>query len=116
MGHATQLIPVVISTFRVFQIVIESEVGGGREGILPSGGRNQKFYWEGFFLPGKGNLRRSNFDDSKLKATFHEWWTSIKINMTRVSEEYEIKTKMEQEQGLQLKMLFLLGYNLKIAV
>ena len=36
--------------------------------------------------------------------------------MTRVSEEYEIKTKMEQEQGLQLKMLFLLGYNLKIAV
>ena len=73
MGHATQLIPVVISTFRVFQIVIESEVGGGREGILPSGGRNQKFYWEGFFLPGKGNLRRSNFDDSKLKATFHEW-------------------------------------------
>ena len=27
-----------------------------------------------------------------------------------------IKTKMEQEQLLQLKMLFLLGYNLKIVV
>ena len=27
-----------------------------------------------------------------------------------MSKEYEIKTKMEQEQLLQLKMLFLLGY------
>ena len=35
--------------------------------------------------------------------------------MTCVSKEYEIKT-MEQEQFLQLKKLFLLGYNLKIAV
>ena len=34
--------------------------------------------------------------------------------MTYVSKEYEIKTKMEQEQWLKLKMLFLLGYNLKI--
>ena len=34
--------------------------------------------------------------------------------MTCLSKEYEIKTKMEQEQWLQLKMLFLLGYNLKI--
>ena len=36
--------------------------------------------------------------------------------MTCVSIEYEILKKMEKEQGLQLKMLFLLGYNLKIAV
>ena len=34
--------------------------------------------------------------------------------MTCVSKEYEIKTKMEQEQLLQLKMLLFLGYNLKI--
>ena len=34
--------------------------------------------------------------------------------MTCVSKEYEIKTEMDQEQWLQLKMLFLLGYNLKI--
>ena len=33
--------------------------------------------------------------------------------MSCVSKEYEIKT-IEQEQCLQLKMLFLLGYNLKI--
>ena len=36
--------------------------------------------------------------------------------MTCVSKEYKIKTKMEQEQLLQLKVLFLLGYNLKIVV
>ena len=34
--------------------------------------------------------------------------------MTLVSKEYEIKIKMEQKQWLQLQMLFLLGYNLKI--
>ena len=34
--------------------------------------------------------------------------------MTCVSKEYEIKPKMEQVKWLQLKMLFLLGYNLKI--
>ena len=38
----------------------------------------------------------------------------MKSSMTCVSKEYEIKTKMEQQQWLQLKMLFLLGYNLKI--
>ena len=31
----------------------------------------------------------------------------IKINMTCVSKEYEIETKMEKEQQLQLNMLFL---------
>ena len=52
----------------------------------------------------------------KAKKAFCEYWTSIKmkINMACVSKEYEVKTKMEQEQWLQLKMLFLLGYNLKI--
>ena len=32
------------------------------------------------------------------------------------NKEYEIRTKMEQEQRLQLKMLFLLGYYLKIVI
>ena len=40
----------------------------------------------------------------------------IKINMTKVSKEYKIKTKIEQEQWLKLKMLLLLGYNLKIVI
>ena len=37
----------------------------------------------------------------------------MKIITTCVPKENEIETKMEQEQWLQLKMLFLLGYNLK---
>ena len=36
--------------------------------------------------------------------------------MTCVSKQYEIKTNMEQQLWLQLKMMFLLGYNLKIVV
>ena len=32
------------------------------------------------------------------------------------NKKYEIRTKMEQEQWLQLKMLFRLGYNLKIVI
>ena len=32
------------------------------------------------------------------------------------NKEYEIRTKMEQEHWLQLKILFLLGYNLKILI
>ena len=42
---------------------------------------------------------------SKLKTTFYEYWTSIKIkiSMTCVWKEYEIKTKMVQAQCLHLK-------------
>ena len=36
--------------------------------------------------------------------------------MNCVSKKYEIKTKIEQEQWLQLKMILLFGYNLKIVV
>ena len=49
MGHATQLIPVVISTFRVFQIVIESEVGGGGREFSPLGGGIRNFTGRDFF-------------------------------------------------------------------
>ena len=34
--------------------------------------------------------------------------------MTFVYKKYEIKTKMVQEQWLQLKIKFLMGYNMKI--
>ena len=50
---------------------------------------------------------------SMLKTAFCEYWTSIniKISMTCVLKEYEIKTKM-----VQLKITFLLGYNLSIFI
>ena len=101
---------------RVFQISIRS--GGGRGG--GGGIGNFTVGWE-FFYRVKGTwggviLTTGTF--FKLKPAFCEYWASIKIkiNMTCVSKEYEIKTKMDQEQWLQLKMLFLLGYNLKIVV
>ena len=55
---------------------------------------------------------------SKRKTAFCEYWISIKIkiSMTCVSKEHEIKTKMVQEQQQQLKTKFLLGYNLKIVI
>ena len=43
---------------------------------------------------------------SKLKRAFFEYWTSVRITISKtcVSKEYEIKTKMVHEQWLQLKM------------
>ena len=53
---------------------------------------------------------------SKLTNALYEYRTTIKINisMACVSKEYEIKTKMVQQQWLQLKGTILLGFNLKI--
>ena len=59
-----------------------------------------------------------DFPFSGLKTTFIKYWTSTKIknNMTCVYKEYEGKIKMVEEQWLQLKMKFLLGYNMKIVI
>ena len=40
----------------------------------------------------------------------------IKISMTCVYKEYEGKIKMAQEQWLQLKLKFVLGYNMKTVI
>ena len=63
---------------------------------------NQKFCW-GYFFTTWWELEKEWFWQfkpfSKLKTPFCEYWTSIKIkiSMTCVSKEYEIKTKMVQE-------------------
>ena len=50
----------------------------------------------------------------RLRPTFTPSIKWTYLNFYRVKgTKYEIKTKMEQEQWLQLKKLFLLGYNLK---
>ena len=41
-------------------------------------------------------------------------WIQI-LDTALMSEKYEIKTKMLQEHWLQLKMMFLLDYNLKFS-
>ena len=40
----------------------------------------------------------------------------IKISMTCMYQEYEVKIKMVQELWLQVKMKFLLDYNMKIVI
>ena len=44
----------------------------------------------------------------KLKTTFYRYWTLIKskISVTCVYKEYEVKTKIVQEQWIQLNMKF----------
>ena len=86
--------------------------GWGESEILLEGGI---FYW---VKRTQGEVILTIRTFFKLKTAFCEYWASIKIkiNMTCLYKEYEIKTKMEQEQWIQLKTLFLLGYNLKIVV
>ena len=52
---------------------------------------------------------------SKLEITLCKYWTlfKIKISMTCVYKEYEVKIKVVQEQWLQLKMKFFLGCNMR---
>ena len=56
------------------------------------------------------------FNLLKLKTTFCKYGTpiKIKIGMICVYKEYEVKKV--QEQRLQLKMKFLLGYNIKVVI
>ena len=82
-------------------------VGGGGGGKFPQqgGGGKSETLLEGFFI-GWWELKKEWFWQfkpfSKLKAASCEYWTSV----TCVSQEYEIKTKMVQEQWLQLKIVF----------
>ena len=86
---------------------------GGSEILLKGGGIFFTKWWEPgeeWFWP---------FEPfAKLKIGFCEYWTSnkIEISMTCASKEYQIKTKLVQEQWLQLKMKFLLGNNFKVVI
>ena len=101
---------------RVFQISVRG--GGGKS---PSGGGIGNFTGGDFFTDRREpeEERFWRFEPfSKLNSFLCKYWTSIKtkINMTCVPKEYKIRTKLKEEQWPQLKMLFLLGYNLKIVV
>ena len=109
----------IMQMFRIFQKVVrggwenptppqwEVGIGSFTGGDFFTGWREPEEEWFWRFEP-----------FSKLKTAFCENWTSIKIkiDMACVSKEYELKTKMEQEQWIQLEMLLLFGYNLKIVV
>ena len=55
---------------------------------------------------------------SRPKTTFCKYWTfiKIKIGLTCVYKEYEVKIKLVQVHQLQLKMKFLVGYNMEIVI
>ena len=40
----------------------------------------------------------------------------MKINVSYVYKQYEAKMRIMQEQKLQLKMKFLLGYSMKVVI
>ena len=108
LGKSTKLGYSRKKNSRVFQIVVR-------------GGGIRNFCWGDFFTRWRKPEEEWFWQFkpfSKLKTAFCEYWASIKIKikMTYVSKKYEIKTKMEQEQWIQLKILFLLGYTLKIVV
>ena len=75
----------------------------------------KKFCCRGFFYQVVGSWGGVILSIQTIfKAALCEYWTAIKIkiSMTCVSKEYDIKTKMVQGQWLKVKM-FLLGYKLK---
>ena len=93
---------------------------GGGGGKFPTVGRGDwKLHWGDFFM-GWWEPEEEWFSRfkpfSKLKSAFYEYWTSIKIkiSMTCMFKEYKIKTKMVKKHWRHLKMMFLLGCNLKI--
>ena len=88
---------------RIFQIALKR--GGG---FLPQ--------WRKSFLLGGGNLR-SGFDSfSKLKTTFCQYWTSIKIkiSMTCMFKEYEVYNGIRVMTTTKMK--FLVCYNMEIVI
>ena len=76
------------------------EQSGVERNSLPVG----NFVVGRIFLLVGGNLARNDF--LPLKTTLCKFWTSIKIkiSMTCVYREYEVKIKMVQQQWLQLKV------------
>ena len=72
-------------------------------GGIPPGGGESEIWLGGIVFTGWGEPDEKWFwqfkPSSKLKTASCEYWTSIKIkiNMTCVSEECKVKTKMEQE-------------------
>ena len=65
---------------------------------------------EGIFVIGGWNLKRSDFDNSRLKTFFCEYLTSIKIKITMVCvyKEFQIQKKMVQGKIIQINVKFLL--------
>ena len=85
---------------------------------LPFKCRRIEHFPEEMFLTGGSALWRSEFVNLNNFQSYNiliiqKKFNKIKISMTCISKEYKIKTKMTQEQLLQLKIKFSLGYILE---
>ena len=70
-------------------------------------------------LKKKLSIEKLNLIWNKQTTFITHWFKTlikIKFSMTCVYKEYEGKIKMVQDQWLQLKMMFLSGYNMKIVI
>ena len=70
---------------------------------------------EGIFVIGSWNLKRSDFDNSRLKTFFCEYWTSIKskITMACVYKEYQIQKNGTGENNTVKCEVFIRGKRIK---
>ena len=113
-------------TLHVVQSYIHETKQGSRKGsrvfqITLRGGRESEILLGVFFYWVVGIWRRVNFiiwTFSRVKTTFCNYWTSIKIKitMTCVYKENVDKIQMVEEEWLQLKLQVLLDYNMKIVI
>ena len=108
---------VLFISCRVFQMALR---GGRRDPPSPQWG-DEKFCWGDFITAWLESEKECIWPlqpFSKLKAIFCKYrtLTKIKICMTCVHKEYEVKIKMAQKQRLQPKMNSLLCYKTKIVI
>ena len=101
---------------RLFQIAL---MGRGK---FTEWGGMENFAGEWIFLFGGRNLTRGDSNHSILFQSEKQHSVNIqhrlksKLAWHQLDKEYEVKRKMVQEQWLQLKLKFLVGYNMKIVI
>ena len=107
---------IVFHLFSVFQIALRGGGISSLEGVGNFVGREFFYQVNGTEWSAPDEVSFWPFKlFSKLKTIFCKYWLSIKIkiSMTCVYKEYEVKIKMVQERWLQLKMKF---FNMKIVI
>ena len=107
---------IVFHLFGVFQIALRGGGISSSEGVGNFVGREFFYQVNGTEWSAPEEVLFWPFKlFSKLKKIFCKYWLSvkIKISITCVYKEYEVKIKMVQGQWLQLKMKF---FNMKIVI
>ena len=120
-GYISEFIPIRCISGVYFAFWECSPYGVGEGGLLPNRMRWKILLGENFFIlwwesDVEWFWQLEPF--SSLKRTFCKYWTSIKIKIRIICvyNKYKVKVKTVKEQWLQLKMKFLLDYNMKFVI